>query len=132
MANPTCTLVTLVDNAACYRQSALNPIQQKALLVYAKVLELEAIGGTDYTAALTTTLLEDTACPPYTADHIRAANVAVAFNNADAAGATVPTDIQDALAAVKCLQHVPGGMATLDRIDVFLNCSLGQSKAYPQ
>lgn len=132
MANPTCTTATNTTDAACYNGRILNPAQQWALLVYAKVLELAAIGGTDYTNALTTTLLTDAACPPTTEDAIMAANINVAFNNAAAAGATVPSTISLKLNAVRCLQYVPGGVEKLKRIDLLLNCKLGVSKAYPQ
>ena len=132
MANPTCNTTTLITNGACYRQIGIDVVQQKALLIYAKVLQLSAIGGTDYDRELTGTLLTDSACPPVEADHIRAANIAVAFANAEAAGAVVPTSIQTAIDAVKCLQHINGGLARLEQIDLLLNCKLGQHKAYPQ
>lgn len=132
MANPICTTTTLITDAACYQQYALDPFQQKALLVYARVLQLAAIGGTDYTSAMTTTLLTDSACMPRTPDRIRAAHLAIAFANATAAGATVPSTIQTKISAAKCLYHIPGGMTKLDRIDVLLHCKLGVRKNYPQ
>ena len=132
MANPICTATTLITNGACYRQSSINPIQQKALLIYAKVLELAAIGGIDYTAELVGDLLTDSACPPTEPDNIRAANVAVAFANATSAGATVPDTIQTKIDAVKCLQNVSGGLERLEQIDLLLNCQLGRAKSYVQ
>ena len=115
MSNPTCSTTTLITNAACYRQSSIDPIQQQALLIYGKVLELAAIGGTDYTAALTTTLLTDAApvVGALSADNVTAANISTQFVNAAAAGASVPSTIQSKIAAVKCLQHLPGGALAL-------------------
>ncbi len=107
-------------------------MQQKAMLLYARVLELAAIGGTDYTAALTTTLTTDAACPPSSADDIRAANIAIAFANATTAGASVPDTLAAKMSAIRCLQHVPGGMATLDRYLLLVTCKLGVHKAYVQ
>ena len=107
-------------------------MQQWALLIYAKVLELAAIGGTNYTAQLTGTLLQAAACPPSTDDEVMAANINVAFNNATSAGATPPSTIQTKIAAVKRLQHVPGGLNKLKQIDLYLNCALGRSKSFPQ
>lgn len=126
MATPTCTQAVFIDDATCYTRPNVDPIQQMALLIYAKVLELQAVGGTDYRDALVTTLITDTKCPPYMSDDaIMAGNINVAFNNAEAAGASVPATLEDAVAAIKCLQYAPGGMATLKRIDMFLNCALG-------
>ena len=132
MANPTCSADTFNTNVSCYDLGVLNPAQQWSLLVYAKVLELAAIGGTDYRSTLKTTLQTDTACPPITDPEILAANVNVAFNNAAAAGASVPATVSDALTLAACLQYVPGGVERLQRIDLLLNCKLGVHKAYPQ
>jgi len=132
MANPICSATTLITNGACYRTSSINIVEQKALLIYAKVLELAAIGGTDYTAQLTGTLLTASACPPYEPDNIRAGNVAVAFANAASAGAVVPSTIQTKIAAVKCLKNVDGGLARLEQIELLLNCKLGRHKNYVQ
>ena len=132
MPNPVCNATTLITNAACYHRTQLNPIQQQSLLIYAKVLELAAIGGTDYRTEMTGDLLTDAACPPSHEDDITAARIAVAFANATEAGATVPADINDKLDAIACLQHVPGGANVLNRIDLLLTCKLGRAEAYPQ
>jgi len=122
----------LNDNAACYRNGILNPAQQWALLVYGQVLELAAIGGTDYSAALKTTLQSDTACPPIDDDAMLAALINIQFNNATEAGATVPETIQTKIAAAACLQYVPGGVERLKRIALLLTCKLGRHESYPQ
>ena len=132
MANPTCSAATLNDNAACYRNGILNPAQQWALLVYGQVLELEAIGGTDYTEALKTTLQIDTACPPMEDEAMLAALINIQFKNATAAGASVPDTINLKMAAAACLQYVPGGVERLKRIALLLTCKLGVHKAYVQ
>lgn len=132
MAAPVCTIASLFQNTSCYQQNSITAEQQKALLVYAKVLELAAIGGTNYISVLTSTLLTDTACPTVLPDRVRAANIRIAFNNAASAGATVPTTIQDKMAVMKCLTHLPGGQLKLDQIAMWLNCKLGRGMAYPQ
>lgn len=132
MSNPTCTAATLNDNAACYHNGILNPAQQWALLVYGQVLELAAIGGTDYTAVLKTTLQTDTACPPMDDDAMLAALLVIQFNNATAAGASVPDTLADKMAAATCLQYVPGGVERLKRIALLLTCKLGVHKDYVQ
>lgn len=132
MANPTCSATTFNTNASCYNLNTLNEAQQWSLLVYAKVLELAAIGGTDYTNALKTDLQTDSACPPQNRADIMAAQVNVAFNNAADAGASIPATVSDALSLAACLQYVPGGVERLQRIDLLLNCKLGVHKSYPQ
>jgi hypothetical protein len=132
MSNPVCSATTFNTNASCYDLGVLNPAQQWALLVYFKVLELAAIGGTDYTAALKTTLQTDTACPPISEPEIMAAQVNVAYNNASAAGASMPATVSAALTLSACLQYVPGGVPRLERINLLLDCKLGKHASYPQ
>lgn len=102
-----------------------------ALLVYGMVLELAAIGGTDYTEELTGTLLEAAACR-FTKDERVAGLIARQFANATAAGADVPSDLDDKVAAIACLEHVPGGMDKLEQIYLQLFCELGVHKDYVQ
>ena len=138
MANPVCSDASLITNAACYRQSVLNPIQQKSMLLLAKLLELDAIGGTSYftggdpqTLDLAS-LMEDTECQPVLPDHIRAALVNIAFLNAVTAGADVPDTLATKMTAIACLQAVPGGLARLEQIDLHVTCGLGVHKDYVQ
>jgi hypothetical protein len=134
MANPTCSLTTLVTNAAQYNQQFITPQMKRCLAIYAKVLELEAIGGTDYTGdGLVGALASDAASlfnSGFTPDALEAANLAILFANATAAGATVPADVNDKLAAInKLLQTDPNMLA---KMDTLLNCKLGVHKNYPQ
>lgn len=129
MANPTCSNTQFVDDATCYQKHILNARQQKALLIYAKALELAAIGGTNYNAVLATTLVDDAPCW-LTEDQKIAGRVNLAFVNAAAAGATVPSDLDDKMAAIKCIMLVDP--EKLDAMDLWLTCQLGRHKAYPQ
>jgi len=130
MPAPTCDSTTLIDDAACFRQPAVSPIQQKALRIYAMVLELEAIGGEDYRDELTGQLLVDSSCPPTNMDDIRAAYVSIAFANAEAAGADVPATIDEKLDAVQCLSNATD--AQLNQALLLVECALGVHKNYPQ
>lgn len=135
MANPVCTAASLVTAATCYQRQSIQPHQQTALLLYAKVLELAAIGGTDYAATLTSTLLTDTVALvcAMTEDQRRAARVNIAFLNAATAGASVPETLAEKVAAIQCLvQKVEDDPAFADMIDLFLTCALGVHKAYVQ
>lgn len=133
MANPTCNATTLVTNAAPYRlDSDLNPKQQTCLSIYAKVLELAAMGGTDYSAVLETTLVSDAASLEigFTPDEMTAAKIAINFQNATAAGASVPSSINTKLSNLGKLVFLDDLL--LEKIEVMLNCKLGVHKAYPQ
>jgi hypothetical protein len=107
----------------------LSRIQQKALIIYAKVLELAAVGGTDYSSAISTTLVSDalsTTCGMNDGD-LEAALVNINFLNAEAAGATVPASLNAKMNAVRCLIAVDE--ALLNKLDLFLTCQLGEHAA---
>ena len=132
MANPTCNATTLITNGAPYKLSTIDSVRRKALRIYAMALELDALGGTDYTTELTGELLADSKGPPSLPNEVEAALVAIAFDRATAAGASVPATLNEKLAVVKALIHVPGGCERLDNITAWLECSLGVHKSFPQ
>ncbi len=130
MAAPTCTKAGL--SASCYKTpGAITPRQVKTLTIYAKVLQLAAIGGTDYRSLLATTLLSDAATLTcgFDKSDLDAAMVQIAYNNATTAGASVGT-LATQVNNARCLEQ-----ATEDQLDealVLLQCKLGVHKAYPQ
>lgn len=126
---PTCNAVTLKSGAACYLFGPLTPFQQKALIIYAKALELAAIGGADYTASLSTTLLSDAnsaTCGMDEANRI-AARVNLALFYAAEAGATVPAALNTKMNAIRCLAEAD--QHALDEADLWLTCQLGTHAA---
>lgn len=132
MANPTCSQAELITNAAGYTDFQLDPKQRKCLLLLAKAYELAGIGGTDYTAVLDTTLVSaaQTLAGFMSCDQVLAAMIQLHFNNATAAGASVPATIALKLAAIDRLVLLDD--KTLENIDLLLTCNLGVHKAYPQ
>lgn len=129
MAAPVCTAAEL--EAPCLLVPPLAEKQQKTALIYAMALELAALGGTDYTAALSTTLLSDAASLACGMDepHRMAALVKIAFNNAESAGASIPGEIAVTEAA-SCLSEAD--TKALDEAYLLLSCLLGRHAAYPQ
>ena len=134
MANPECGLTKLVDDASCY--ACLSPAQKKASLVYLGVLELGAIGGTDYdTATFPADLVSDAnalfriqgTIEMYDSP-LLTAYVAIAAQNATNAGATVPSDVSDWEPKLTLLLNAPN----LDILLLYVTCGLGTHKSYPQ
>lgn len=133
MANPICTLDTLVASATCYFN--FNAQDRAALQIYFDSLQLTAIGGTSYTLGSGGTLEEAAKCfRNFGANSLFQApspyRLAIAYNNAVAAGA-VPASTKDTLAtAIACLHNFPE--ADLTAMQLQLYCALGRGKAYPQ
>lgn len=135
MAAPVCTAATLVNDAGVYRQGVITPKQQKALLILAKIYELAAIGGTDFTADfpllhVTASQLEVGTTP----DERTAARISMAFANAVNAGASTITSTYSTLnlKLAACKKLVCDDDEALDAIDLYLTCQLGIHKAYVQ
>ncbi len=133
MANPTCTLDTLVTGATCFFN--FNAQDRAALQIYFNSLELTANGGTSYTLGSGGTLEEAAKCyrnfganspfqppSPYL--------LAIQYANAVSAGA-VPASTPDTMAtAIACLHNFPD--ADLAAMQLFLTCALGRHADYPQ
>jgi hypothetical protein len=134
MARPSataCTRATFTDDVGCLR--VFNLQQRKALLVYFNVLELAALGGEDYTNQLGPdgSLVQDSKCDATLDPEAKQlAALLINQNNASDAGADVPTDPNELMAAIACLQNQPPNM--LDAMALHLQCLLGRHAAYPQ
>ena len=131
MANPTCSRASLMAAAGCLKSPVLNSHQQQAMLIYFMASQLKAIGGTDYTSALSTTLVTDSDCLktlyPGERDAVR---LVIEENNANSAGAALSTSINTLMKAIACLQNVDAN--TMEVMEIYLRCQLGRAKSYPQ
>ena len=134
MATPVCTVASLTTGAACYKKFGAE--ERKSILIYLNVLELAAIGGTNYsaqlggggtliTAAMCYRHLDNPTCPP------SAFKLVLAYNNAINATASPVsnTDVAAIGTAIACVNDFsPADKAA---ILLFLECSLGRH-ANPQ
>lgn len=94
------------------------------------VKELTALGGTDYSAVLDSTLISDAVTFGDTMNLAQRSTALLAIyrNNAVAAGATIPSDPSTLADNVKCLDNYQD----LNTVELMLLCKLGVHKAYPQ
>lgn len=135
MADPTCTVDTLVTGARCFKNFQAS--ERLSLLILFRSLELAAIGGTNYNGQLGNngTLENDSKCyknlamsNPVSVPSIYELSIASAA--AVTAGATVPSTSDALNAAIACNKNFP----IADKGAQLLNllCKLGVHKAYPQ
>lgn len=129
MANPVCTTASLIT--ACFK-CPLQEKQRMAFKIWFMVNELAALGGTDYTAALGTTLLDDAndLISQMTRDDRAVAELSIAFNNAVEAGATLSSDVDTLMGEARLLMDASPD--TLQQMYLLLLCKLGVHKDYPQ
>lgn len=131
MANPTCTRATLISGGACYKGPRLSNHDQQVRRLYLQVLQLAAIGGTDYSAAVNTLFADaNTLSCGFTPDDFDTSMVVIAANNATSAGATVPATQAALSDAVKCYSKFTDFQ--IKQANLLMACLLGRSKSYPQ
>lgn len=131
MANPTCTRASLIAGKACLNGTLLDAKAKLVRRVYFDMLQLAAIGGTDYSSAIATMNVDANSLScGFKPDDFAAAELVIASNNATAAGASVPSTKATLAAAVKCLENYTPEQ--LRQMQLLLYCKLGQAKAYPQ
>ena len=110
----------------------MNRRQYKSAILYLKALELAAIGGTDYTAVMTTTLIDDAKALAGTMNPFerKVAWMNIVRNSAINAGVIPPAGSLSALndATGCCFQ----AYSDLESIAILLECALGTHKSYPQ
>lgn len=132
MANPVCSVDSLIEAAACFR-CGFDAHERKALKLYLNVLELAAIGGTDYTGELGAdgSLNEESAAYNTMSSFERElAELAIAVQNAENAGASVPSTpdaLKEAMLCLKCFD--PYRLALMQLV---VECELGKHAGYPQ
>lgn len=130
MANPTCTEDSLVESNPCLSGNVFSPRDQMFVQVWFNILELQALGGTDYRSVVASTLIADANClaDNFDLSQYRTATLAVHRNNAVNAGATVPTDPNVLKDAIKCFEDYPDPKNLI----LLLLCKLGSHKSFPQ
>lgn len=128
MARPSETACTREEfiSEPCYTRLTL--IERKAFMVYLLALELDALGGTDYTDP--ETLNEAAVCVhTLTADQQAVAELVIQAGNTSDSGGDLPAT-DDIPAAIACFKNYQ--LAQLNSMELFLRCSLGRHAALPQ
>lgn len=131
MANPTCTRATLISGMSCLSGNLLSPHDKLVRRVYFDLLQLAAIGGTDYSADIPGMNVDANSLTcGFQPDNWSSAELVIASNNATAAGASVPSTKDTLATAVRCLDNYTDEQ--LKAMQLLLYCKLGRGKAYPQ
>jgi len=133
---PTCTTASL--NVACFRGYNLTRLQRLAYKIWYAANELQVNGGTDYTGRLTqpvngTSLLNDAVQQfgtyQWSRDNLDAAELAIYYNNAINAGASVSNVPNTVQPKVRRLEQVDED--TLMKMLILLECQLGAARKPP-
>lgn len=136
MADPICSISSLIESYPQFAGNELSDKQRMALEVLYKAAELNAIGGADFTANLfgsdAASLLNvsNAVFNRATDDQLRVAKLAIAYKNALAAGANVSAS--PSVFPAEIAQLMQANDFQLKTMSLFLDCALGVHKSYPQ
>jgi hypothetical protein len=116
-----CKADTLLTLAKCIKADTVNPKIQSAIQIYCMALELKAICGTDYTSAMTTTLLSDAAKFLCGAEESQRKQIDIVLDciNAKTSGADYPESIKPILCLAEASEK------ELEEAYLLLKCKLG-------
>ena len=126
MANSTtsCAVNTLLARAKCFEKNCLGEIDWNAMEIYARVKNLAASGGTDYSANLNALLKDSKEYQMLPKDQRRAINLVLSIDNANDDGAVVSYDPNVLRANAKCFMCL--GIELQLQILLYLRCSLAK------
>jgi hypothetical protein len=126
MANTTtsCAVNTLLARAKCFEKNCLGEIDLNAMEIYARVKNLAASGGTDYSANLNALLVDSKQYQMLPKDQRRAINLVLSIDNANDDGAVVSYDPNVLKANAKCFECL--GVELQYQVLLYLRCSLAK------
>lgn len=129
MANPVFNHDTLINASACYSAQTLGLADRMAINIANMAAELNAIGGTNYTADLTLLVTDAQCYSTLQPDELEQINSQIINNTATTAGAVIG-DISAQLATAACIRNA--SKIQLEAMTLLLKAKLGVHKAYVQ
>ncbi len=120
MANGTCSVDTIAEEAKCYAWPCMSEQERLAIAVLFYAYLLDGAGGTDFTADFDALIAASVGLQIFNHNEVSAEELAVDAPVAVAAGA--PETVDEQLTASRCLRCQP--LEALRKALLFLRCSI--------
>lgn len=120
----SCAVNTLLARSKCFQKPCLGEIDLNAMEIYARVKNLQAVGGTDYSASLNALLVDSKEYQALPKDQRQAINLLLSIDNAIDDGASVSYDPNVLKSNAKCYECL--GVELQRQVLLFLRCSLAK------
>jgi hypothetical protein len=120
----SCAPSVLLSRAKCFEKNCLGPSDLEGIEIYARVANLAASGGDDYTGNINALL---TACKTYQAipgDQRKAIDLLLTIDNANDNGAVVSYDPN--VLKKNAAGYISLGIELQKQVLLFLKCQLGK------
>lgn len=128
MATFSCNVNTLLISAACFTDKCMAQPDRDAITIYARIKNLAAIGGTDYSDNLKQLLIDSATWRKRAEDELKAIAVYVSLENAINDGANINLNVNSLMTAAKCLRTQCLGKEDLNGVLAFLACSINTNE----
>jgi hypothetical protein len=124
MANYTCNVNDLLVLAKCFSDKCMGQSDRNAIIIYARMKALAALGGTDYSANVKQLMIDSANWRKRAPDEIKAIDVYEALQNATNNGASVSANASTLATAATCLSGMCIGDRDQQGVLAFLKCSI--------
>lgn len=121
---PTCSANDLITRSKCYQKNCLGEIDINAIEILARVKNLAASGGTDYSSNLNALLTDSKQFQVLPKDQRRAINLLLSIDNAIDDGASLSYDPNVLKSQAKCYECL--GLELQFQTLLYLRCALAQ------
>ena len=120
----TCDVNALAVLSACFADKCMSDGDRKAVMIYARIKNLAALGGTDYSSNLKQLMIDSANWRKRAEDTLRAIAVYITIQNAVNDGASINTNVNSLATAAKCLGAMCLGKEDQNGILAYLGCAI--------
>jgi hypothetical protein len=124
MSTFTCDVNALMTLATCFQDKCMSDGDRKAIMIYARIKNLAAIGGTDYSANLAQLMIDSANWRKRAEDELRAILTYISLENAINDGASINLNVNSLAAAAACYRAGCLGKEDQNGILAFLGCTI--------
>jgi len=127
MSTYSCNVNGLLRAATCFQDKCMSEGDRKAIMIYARIKNLAAIGGTDYSSNLKQLMIDSATWRKRAEDELRAIAVYIALENAINDGASINLNVNSLMTAAKCVKGQCLGKENQNGILAYLGCAINTS-----
>lgn len=120
----SCDVNGLLRASSCFMDKCMAEGDRKAIMIYARIKNLAALGGTDYSSNIKQLMIDSRQWRQRAEDELKAIAVYTALENAINDGASINLNANALAKAAKCLQVQCLGREDMNGLLGFLGCTI--------
>lgn len=120
----SCDVNGLLKASTCFSDKCMSDYDRKAIMIYARIKNLAAIGGPDYSSNTKQLLIDSAQWRKRAEDQLKAIWTYITLENAINDGATINLNVNSLATQAKCYGPACLGREDQNGILAFLGCAL--------